>query len=136
MKIKKFRIWDAKARQFIYPGGISIINKSWEEKEIEEDPFGIGPITDLPCFYNDDEYLQQYIGILDSQGNPIYEGDICKISFVRVGTQICYIKYDDKELQYSFYMNETEGFPVIIKGDYSSIVVIGSIFEHKTFTQE
>ena len=70
MREIKFRVWDVKAGEMIYPMVISIIH------DPEFNDYCEGMAVRL-----DDEDLMEFTGLLDSNGKEIYEGDRVKFLF-------------------------------------------------------
>jgi uncharacterized phage protein (TIGR01671 family) len=123
----KFRVWDVKNKKVLPESYFAIL--------------GNGKlIVTLSGYYNDftntnqDDYvIQQYTGLTDSNDNPIYEGDILKISYGTMGDVIGQVLYEADHGGYIFQWKR--------KGrgqDYKNLncdvafesVIVGNIFEH------
>ena len=124
----KFRVWDVKNKKFLPESYFAIL--------------GNGKlIVTLSGYYNDftntnqDDYVvQQYTGLTDSNDNPIYEGDILKISYGTMGDVIGQVLYEADEGGYLFQW-ERKGPNQNYKNLNCDVafesVVVGNIFDNK-----
>ena len=124
----KFRVWDVKNKKFLPESYFAIL--------------GNGKlIVTLSGYYNDftntnqDDYVvQQYTGLTDSNDNPIYEGDILKISYGTMGDVIGQVLYEADEGGYLFQW-ERKGPNQNYKNLNCDVafesVIVGNIFENK-----
>lgn len=82
-----------------------------------------------------DRVLEQYIGIDDDNGNPIYEGDIVKT--VNSG-EIFQVKYmdDDKYPAFDLVGYDGDGNGISNYIIYDGLIVLGNIHENLDLLQE
>jgi len=121
----KFRVWDKLAERMIYPHNDNqqhfIIDLNGQFHNLQNGSGG------------DDYVIQQYTGLTDSNDDPIYEGDILKISYGTMGDVIGQVLYEADHGGYIFQWKR--------KGrgqDYKNLncdvafesVIVGNIFEH------
>ena len=121
----KFRIWDKRNKSFF-------INEETKNVYFDIWQWTIYMSTCL-IYAIEDCIFQQYTGLTDSNDNPIYEGDILKISYGTMGDVIGQVLYEADEGGYIFQWKR--------KGrnqDYNNLncdlafesVIVGNIFEH------
>jgi uncharacterized phage protein (TIGR01671 family) len=121
----KFRVWDKLAERMIYPHNDNqqhfIIDLNGQFHNLQNGSGG------------DDYVIQQYTGLNDNNDDPIYEGDILKISYGTMGDVIGQVLYEADHGGYIFQWKR--------KGrgqDYKNLncdvafesVIVGNIFEH------
>ena len=127
MREIKFRVWDKLSERMIYHHNDNqqhfIIDLNGQFHNLQNGSGG------------DDYVIQQYTGLNDSNDDPIYEGDILKISYGAMGDVIGQVLYEADHGGYIFQWKR------IRKGrgqDYKNLncdvafesVIIGNIFEH------
>ena len=128
----KFRVWDKITNQYLQELGIYYwhIPYSLDGEEITGEANLVG-LSEL--LKHDNFVTQQYTGLTDSNDNPIYEGDILKISYGTMGDVIGQVLYEADEGGYIFQWKR--------KGrnqDYNNLncdlafesVIVGNILEN------
>ena len=121
----KFRVWDKLAERMIYPHNDNqqhfIIDLNGRFHNLQNGSGG------------DDYVIQQYTGLTDSNDDPIYEGDILKISYGTMGDVIGQVLYEADEGGYIFQW-ERKGpnqHHINLNCDVAfESVIVGNIFEH------
>lgn len=145
MKENKFRAWDKEAREMVYSDktfplskyrlGIDLIygegltlTKLSDRTNITYDDGEEGIIDD---FEKVDADIMQYIGVKDSNGEKIYEGDIVKIEDYFGEDIIGKIIYDETWACYCFMQgDEKSHFKMSLDLEGYLHVVIGNIYEN------
>jgi uncharacterized phage protein (TIGR01671 family) len=128
----KFRVWDKITNQYLQELGIYYwhIPYSLDGEEITGETNLVG-LSEL--LKHDNFVTQQYTGLTDSNDDPIYEGDILKISYGAMGDVIGQVLYESDHGGYIFQWKR--------KGrgqDYKNLncdvafesVIIGNILEN------
>ena len=123
-RIFKFRVWDKKNKQFINEDiGGYVIN----EEDIELNKI----------FLNKEYVFQQFIGLLDKNNKPIYEGDIVEVTFEHFGA----VSVSKGDTEYTgrghvFYNKESAAFRLQLKSGSTycfkggkNLKIIGNTFE-------
>ena len=141
MKTKKFRVWDKLEQRFIYPDkgyqGHFIIDLNGRFHNLQNGSGG-------------DEYVvQQYIGLDDVNGTPIYEGDIVEntASYQEYCSPAAVSMSVYEEIRWAFFIKfqEIESYHECLKQNFNGVdlyedlpvsyfhnnsyKVIGNIFE-------
>lgn len=114
MQNLKFRFWDKDSKEWL--------NSSEMEFEYEntENPFVGIPFN----LYQKNVEIQQFTGLKDSQNKEIFEGDIVKLVFGKIGEIKWYSESDNYD--YSGW-----GSPAQIHGEgLSNSKIVGNIFEN------
>jgi uncharacterized phage protein (TIGR01671 family) len=128
----KFRVWDKITNQYLQELGIYYwhIPYSLDGEEITGEANLVG-LSEL--LKHDNFVTQQYTGLTDSNDNPIYEGDILKISYGTMGDVIGQVLYEADEGGYIFQW-ERKGpnqHHINLNCDVAfESVIVGNIFEH------
>lgn len=102
----KFRAYDKKAGEWTIPTTCTQGNKLF-----------VGFLD------REDVIVMQYIGLKDSKGKEIYEGDI-----IRVGNYLCEVFYNEKYC--SFEMRDEMGFMCFNEQYVNSYEVIGNRWDN------
>jgi len=92
----KFRVWDVKNKKFLPESYFAILGNGKLIVTIS------GYYNDFTNTNQDDYVIQQYTGLTDSNDNPIYEGDILKISYGTMGDVIGQVLYESDHGGYIF----------------------------------
>ena len=128
----KFRVWDKITNQYLQELGIYYwhIPYSLDGEEITGEANLVG-LSEL--LKHDNFVTQQYTGLTDSNDDPIYEGDILKISYGTMGDVIGQVLYEADEGGYIFQW-ERKGpnqHHINLNCDVAfESVIVGNIFEH------
>lgn len=120
----KFRMWDEKHKQIIYPGIDWIIIQDCKTPEVLK----LNRCAGLM------HTLMQCTGMKDKNGKLIYEGDIVKFNFDN--DEIIGVISWCSKFQVGFYVNTTDYFKDKYITDYDFLnedeyEVIGNIYENK-----
>jgi hypothetical protein len=124
----KFRVWDVQQSKFLpsyADNGIMFHHEQgedWHEKQVRD----IVPVSWFLQDHNNNlgNYIvQQFTGLTDCKGNPIYEGDIVRgmfdfgpAGFIEITSPISW--HNTQGYQWNYW-------------DLSTIEIVGNIFEHK-----
>jgi uncharacterized phage protein (TIGR01671 family) len=128
----KFRVWDKITNQYLQELGIYYwhIPHSLDSEEITGEANLVG-LSEL--LRHDNFVTQQYTGLTDSNDNPIYEGDILKISYGAMGDVIGQVLYEADHGGYIFQW-ERKGpnqHHINLNCDVAfESVIVGNKFEH------
>ena len=131
----KFRVWDETRKQLIYP--------ETNNPDINENYFLLNQKGKVFCFdgnmlddWSENFIIQQFTGLLDKDGNKIFEGDILFINCNKNYTYKVIIKWLDGGLhafekinnEYSIEEGYTLNHEIGNTHEFSKI--IGNIFEN------
>ena len=116
----KFRVWDKLAERMIYPHNDNqqhfIIDLNGRFHNLQNGSGG------------DDYVIQQYTGLNDKNGNPIFEDDIVKwgdLNYLVEWNDIAYKWQGRCPYYHSYHHPTTENFRDLMNG-----IIISNIFEH------
>lgn len=113
----KFRIYDKVSKRFVI--GLSIL-------EVASYLRLNGLINS-----NDDNYeIHQFIGRKDDSETDIYEEDVIKAYFPKLGEQICRIRYGIIGFEFEFYPRREFDIPMTINGFPTRAKIIGNTCEN------
>lgn len=125
MRELKFRAWSKRCEEYIE----DVIHEgtSWLEAE------GYDYVNVSEIFGGDEFIVEQYTGLKDKNGEPIYEGDIVKYAWTRCNYIVAYRKYDA-----SFVLENDDREEIILfqynrQNDYE---VIGTIHENPELLED
>ena len=117
----KFRVWDKLAERMIYPHNDNqqhfIIDLNGRFHNLQNGSGG------------DDYVIQQYTGLNDKNGNPIFEDDIVKwgdLNYLVEWNDIAYKWQGRCPYYHSYHHPTTEHFRDLMNG-----IIVSNIFEHK-----
>ena len=140
----KFRVWDTKHKKFLIgipPMEYMLDHDEWSHHDIQQDP-RVYLNNVFSKDFNGRLIFQQYIGLTDSKGNHIYEGDIIKehhfedwgdkIGYEYIGI-VVYKEYSDDILYAGYKTIPAKNQNTKFRGNaiQSDCEVIGNIFENK-----
>ena len=123
----KFRAWDLNEKELIDAdilvsegyclalNGTGIISTEWE-------PSGIKQLSTSSLI------LSQYIGVQDSRGKEIYEGDIILRYWSDVEIDRGTVEWSETELSWIYVKNDGSGYK-ITKTMSKKIQIVGNIYE-------
>ena len=133
MRTIKFRAWDKEKKVMI--GSDYKHNKSKYTREDNDEVYenifflSLSLIEDLQFDYKDRLVIQQYTGLTDKNGKPIYEGDI-----IQHGSSQTIVSWEDY-IDQDFYWGNAVGFvfnfepELMAMGSKLGFEVIGNIYE-------
>jgi len=126
MRELKFRIWDKVDRQYLKELGVYYwhVSRSLDGEELE----GEANLYDLSILLRNESFVvQQFTGLTDCKGNPIYEGDIIKLEGSPYTYEVVWNKWqwgiDSKGVVTDFI----QGFTSAVE---DRAIIIGNIFEN------
>lgn len=122
----KFRVWDVKNKKFLSESYFAILGNGKLIVTIS------GYYNDFTNTNQDDYVVQQYTGLNDSNDNPIYEGDILKISYGAIGDVIGQVLYEADHGGYLFQWERkgpNQNYINLNCDVAFESVIIGNIFE-------
>lgn len=124
MRQIKFRVWDVRRKKFLEEDSFFICSKG-------EVFINYGECE--PFRYNWDEYIPtQFIGLLDSTGKEIYEGDILESPS---GIIKHVVVWDENNLGY-YLAEKTLSLYTKLNPDYiHKYTIIGNIYENPELTE-
>lgn len=123
MRIRKYRVWDRKAKQLIYPDALAFISKDFD-----------GHIDDCMVVPYDDDDVTEFIGLQDKDGRDIFEGDILKVDADNENPGVIKWSNNGCYLLIKKLMNSKEtASKQVNKGSTKFWTVIGNIFENPEF---
>ena len=135
MRELKFRIWvkdeeryydetDEESYQIIPNGQVTYTSEAYEED---------GAFYTDTTNATDNVVVEQYTGLKDRYGEPIYEGDIIKYAWTRCNYIVAYRKYDASFVLENDDREEIICFQYNRQNDYE---VIGTIHENPELLEE
>jgi len=125
MRIRKYRVWDRKAKQLIYPDVLAFVSADFD-----------GHIEDYLVVTCDDDDVTEFIGLHDKDGREIFEGDIIKIDADNENPGVIKWSKNGCYLLIKKLTNSKESTPKQVnKGSTKFWTVIGNIFETPEFLE-
>ena len=128
--IPKFRAWLKREKQMVSVVGISFYQDSFDVEEIfvydQENPHKYGDLWEEP-FLPYEFVLMQSTGLKDINGKEIYEGDVV----LPTGGGASLVHWKDG----AFLVGQYGDIPYVLT-DYTSLVIIGNIYENPELLQE
>ena len=119
---KKFRVWDVTNKKFLPQSHFAILGNG---KLIVSDS---GHYIHFTNTNKEDYIVQEYTGLTDKNGNPIFEDDIVKwgdLNYLVEWNDIAYKWQGRCPYYHSYHHPTTENFRDLMNG-----IIVGNIFEN------
>lgn len=136
MRKLRYRAWDIKNKrwlEFVPPKEYMLDSDEWDRRDCgDEESCLFYPNNPLGPTFDGRIVYQQYLGINDTKGKEMCEGDIV------AWASSCMYQIKWNEIYAKFYfptITKQEGVYVLPEGEYRASTICGNIFEHPHFLE-